>query len=114
MHAAVKTEHQKLDAFELEACRSPDLRAFLALVGGAIQKNTCRAAWRRVPLAPFVVSAFQAAVGMPPASLVAHVCMVHVLTDVRSSRARRLWSASQFLRSSATERSSRRLLIVLE
>ena len=43
-----------------------------------------------------------------------HGCMLHELTAVRSSRALRLWSASQFLRPSASERSRRRLLSMLE
>ena len=65
-------------------------------------------------LTPFIMAAFEAARVRSPATLVALLCMLHVLTDVRSSRALRLWSASQFLRRSAKERSSRRLLTVLE
>ena len=46
----------------------------------------------------FIMAAFEAARVRSPATLVAHLFMLHVLTDVRSSRALRLWSAAKFLR----------------
>ena len=63
---------------------------------------------------PFIMATFQAAFTTPPVCLVAHVCMTHVLTAVHSSHVLRLWSASQFVRLDAQERSRRWLLVVSE
>ena len=60
------------------------------------------------------MAAFKAALMSSPASLVAHLCMLHVLTDVRSSRALRLWSASQFRRQIAAGSSGTQLSSALE
>lgn len=78
------------------------------------QQGSSRADRRCAAWLSFVMAAFEVARARPPAPIVAHLCMLHELTAVRSSRALRLWSASQFLRPSASERSRRRLLSMLE
>ena len=62
----------------------------------------------------FIMATFEAARVRSPATLVAHLCMMHVLTDVRSSRVLRLWSAAQFLRPSAAGGGGTQLLSALE
>ena len=64
-------------------------------------KRSCQVAHLCVALLQFIMAAFEATRVRPPATLVDYLCMLHVLTDVRSSRALRLWSAAKFLRPSA-------------
>ena len=77
-------------------------------------KRSCQVAQLYVALLQFIMAAFETTRVRPPATLVDYLCMLHVLTDVRSSRALRLclWSASQFRqqdrsRQAAVGRSSR-------
>ena len=110
--ASIRTHNS--NAFALEACRKTTYWTGFHRRSPSMRQNICRAAWRRAASAPFAVAAFPAAFVMPPAHLVAHVCIVHVLTAVRSSRALRLWTASQFLRPSTPECRRRWLLMVLD
>ena len=67
-----------------------------------------------VTLLQFIMAAVEATRVRPPATLVDYLCMLHVLTDVRSSRALRLWSASQFRRQIAAGSSGTQLSSALE
>ena len=77
-------------------------------------KRSCQVAHLCVALLQFIMAAFEATRVRPPATLVDYLCMLHVLTDVRSSRALRLWSASQFRRQIAAGSSGTQLSSALE
>ena len=113
-HLCVKVRRLKLFALKQEVVRRVQLLRHRNRAVTRWRHSSLQAAQLQPALTPFIMAAFEAARVRSPATLVAHLCMLHVLTDVRSSRAHRLWSASQFLRSSASERSRRRRLVVLE
>ena len=77
-------------------------------------KRSCQVAQLYVALLQFIMAAFETTRVRPPATLVDYLCMLHVLTDVRSSRALRLCSASQFRRQVAAGSSGTQLSSALE
>ena len=113
-HVAVKIRHRKLDALELEACPQINFIDVWRTLSPSQRQSSCRAGGRHVALILFIVAALEAARVRSPATLVALLCMLDVLTDVRSSRALRLWSAAQFLELSAAGGGGTQLSSALE
>ena len=75
----------------------PQVRAFPPRIwlDPSMRQGSCRAGGRRAASLLFIMPAFEAARMTSPATPTARLSMLHGLTDMRSSRVLRLWSASQ-------------------
>ena len=105
-HLCVKVRRSKLFALKQEVVRRVQLLRHRNRAVTRWRHSSLQAAQLQTALTPFVMAAFEAAHPRSRTMLAIFLCMLHVLTDVCSRRAHRLWS---FLTTASIQRDRRRL-----
>ena len=100
-HLCVQERRSELFALKQEVVRRVQLWRHRSRVVTRWRHSSPQAAQLQPALTPFIMAAFEAAHPRSLNMLTICLCMLHVLTDVCSRRALRMWSASQFRRPSA-------------
>ena len=107
--AHIKERVSQFDALELQACRKMKIFDARRRCSPSHSQSSCRSSRQHAAWLPIIMATLNPTRVRPPASLDALVCTLHVLTDVRSRRALRMWSASEILRRSAADCSGTQL-----
>ena len=103
-HLCVKVRRSKLFALKQEVVRRVQLWRHRSRAVTRWRHSSLQAAQLQTALTPFVMAAFEAAHPRSRTMLAIFLCMLHVLTDVCSRHAHRLWS---FLTTSSSQRDRR-------